>query len=136
MKKFVASIVVLLCIATFAEANAVSRLGIRGGGGYVARQRVVVQRIRVAPILAVRAVPILAVRAVAVRQVFAVQRVVAVQQVVAVPVVASIVQPVQALSFVQPIALGYSAPLVSRPEKVTEKLDPATGRVVERIIER
>jgi len=70
-------------------------------------------------------------------QVVRVQKVVAVQQVFA-PV--AVFQPVQAISFVplvQPVYGQYQAPAqLQAPQRITEKVDPVTGRVIERIIER
>ena len=65
-----------------------------------------------------------------------VQRVVAVQQVFT-PL--AVFQPVQAVSFLplvaSPVVVGqYQAP--AAVQRVTEKVDPVTGRVIERIIER
>lgn len=112
MKKFVFAVVALLAIASVSEAR-------------VLRQRVVVRE-----------------KVVVQKQVVQVQKVVAVQQVVAavkvqrVVVAPLFVQPVVAAVGVAPV-YGYSAALAapySAPvSEVREKLDPATGQVVERI---
>ena len=83
-------------------------------------------------------------RVVNVVQVQRVRQVAVVQQLVVSPL--AVFQPVQSVSFVPFVQAQVFAPVYGQyqaqpaqlraPERITEKVDPTTGRVIERIIER
>lgn len=156
MKKFIVILALLgiVLLPSFAEANAVSRLSIRNRAPVV-RQRIV-NRIQIAPIRnliqrvrTARAINAIRVDHVAIQQIHAVPIQLDYAQ-YAQPVIARIVYPPQALQqvYAPPIiqqvvnpcygATGQLiAPLTAaRTERITEKIDAATGKVIERIVER